>query len=52
MHDDLKPTGWLTVIARAKQSAIDQGGKIKHEMKLIKGFTYVVNIRTGLRSIC
>lgn len=27
---------------RAKQHAIDQGGKIEHEYTLIKGFSYVV----------
>jgi hypothetical protein len=27
--------------SRAKQTAIDQGGKITHESKLIKSITYV-----------
>ena len=31
----------LTPATRAKQTAIDQGGKITHESKLIKSTTYV-----------
>jgi hypothetical protein len=29
-------------VQAAKQHAIDQGGKIGHEYKIIKGFSYVV----------
>lgn len=31
---------------RAKQHAIDQGGKIGHEYTLIKGFSYVLSPQT------
>ncbi|RMX79631.1 hypothetical protein D0869_08161 [Hortaea werneckii] len=31
----------------AKKQCSDQGGKIVHEFKLVKGFTYVTPIRSG-----
>ena len=30
----------MTKLSRAKKKVTDQGGKITHEFKLIKGFTY------------
>jgi hypothetical protein len=35
----------------AKKQCTDQGGKIEHEYKLVKGFTYVFHPRYNLVSV-